>query len=150
MSYGRRSMGGKRIRMNESPPHNDFPATPMTTGGESVYGQQYDNFEQQAAEEPVDDTSYDPMAYYQAQQQEMLLQATQHVQASQHEIQEAQRRAQEADSELDSEARGGRRGRHAAQAAKAALSMMNESSAQMDRYLVSSIGRILVFVFIEQ
>ena len=147
MSYGRRSMGGKRIRMNESPPHNDFPATPMTTGGESVYGQQYDNFEQQAAgsnldssfEEPVDDASYDPMAYYQAQQQEMLLQATQHVQASQHEIQEAQRRAQEADSELDSDARGGRRGRHAAQAAKAALSMMNESSAQMDRYLVAML-----------
>ena len=129
-------MGGKRIRMDESPPANDFPATPQTAGGASVYGQQYDSFEQQGSaygsgyEEQTEDASFDPMAFYKAQQQEMLLQASQHVQASQHEIQEAQRRAQEAETEHDPETRGGgRRGRHAAQAAKALLSMMSESES---------------------
>jgi hypothetical protein len=129
MSHGRRS-GGKRIRMDESPPSSDFPATPLASGGgASVYGQQYDSFDQQGSgyEEPAEDAAFDPMAFYKAQQQEMLLQASQHVQASQVEIQEAQRQAQEADQEVDTEARGGRRGRHAAAAAKAAMSMMSES-----------------------
>ena len=131
-------MGGKRIRIDESPPANDFPATPQTTGGgASVYGQQYDSYEQQESgsyEEQSDDAPFDPMAFYKAQQQEMLRKAPQHVHESQHEIQEAQRRAQEAESEQETETRSGRRGRHAAQAAKAALSMMSESIEQIDRY----------------
>ena len=49
----------------------------MDTSGEGQEGE-----EQESA--------YDPMAYYKQQQQEMLLQATQHVQASQEEIQQAQ------------------------------------------------------------
>ena len=120
--------------MDESPPSSDFPATPLQSGGASVYGQQYDSFDQQGSaygssgyEEQSEDAAFDPMAFYKAQQQEMLLQASQHVQASQVEIQEAQRRAQEADLETETETRGGRRGRHAAAAAKAAMSMMSES-----------------------
>lgn len=46
-----------------------------------------------------DAESYDPMALYKQQQQEMLLQATQHVQESQEEIQQAQQYA--ASSEAD-------------------------------------------------
>ena len=42
--------------------------------------------------------SYDPMAYYRQQQQEMLLQATQHVQHAREEIAEAQSQASLAQS----------------------------------------------------
>ena len=44
------------------------------------------------------DESYDPMAYYRQQQQEMLLQATQHVQHAREEIAEAQSQASLAQS----------------------------------------------------
>ena len=108
MSYGRgRRSAGKRIRMDESPPSSD----PLS---ETNYRDQ------------SEDAEFDPMAFYQQQQQEMLLQASQHIQQAAPEIQEAQRRAQEADREEEGETVRGRRGRHAAQAAKAALSMMND------------------------
>ncbi len=108
--------------------------------GQQGYNEGYDQ-SNDGGEEP-----FDPMAFYRQQQQEMMLQATQHVQvceknkwwfqsrgvtlclilkASQQEIAEAQRRAQEAEAEQENETRG-RRGRSAAAAAKAALSMMVE------------------------
>ena len=106
MSYGRRSVG-KRIRMDESPPSSE--------------DQSEANYRDQS-----EDSEFDPMAFYQKQQQEMLLEASQHIQQAAPEIQEAQRRAQEAEREEEGDPVRGRRGRHAAQAAKAALSMMSD------------------------
>ena len=61
MSYGRgRRSAGKRIRMDESPPSSD----PLS---ETNYRDQ------------SEDAEFDPMAFYQQQQQEMLLQASQHI-----------------------------------------------------------------------
>ena len=119
MSYGRRS-AGKRIRMDDSDQDQQYDS--------SYSGQQ--GYEGYSGEQ------YDPMAYYKQQQQEMLLQATQHVQASQMEIQEAQSQASLAQHEQqmaqESSTGSGRRSRHAAAAAKAALSMLNETNQRLD------------------
>jgi hypothetical protein len=55
MSHGRRS-AGKRIRMDESPPSSE------------------------TNDDQSEDAGFNPMAFYRQQQQEMLLQASQHVQ----------------------------------------------------------------------
>ena len=61
---------GKKIRMDDGAPEESA----MDTSGEG----------------DEQESSYDPMAFYKQQQQEMLLQATQHVQEAREEIQQAQ------------------------------------------------------------
>lgn len=147
MSYNTRRSGGKRLRMDQS-------------GYDDGYG---DNFSEQSNsnfsdfgqggmnggfkltpkhlifyQTFVENTdSYDPMAYYRQQQQEMLLQASEHVQASQQEIQQAQQIAQlqEQHTQSTSEEGGGRRrSRAAAAQAKQALSMLNDNDEDGPRY----------------
>ena len=79
-----------------------------------------------------DDESYDPMAFYKQQQQEMLLQATQHVQAAQEEIQQAQTQASMQEEQESQPTNTGRRSRSAATAAKVALSSMNANERGID------------------
>lgn len=93
MSYPRRSTGGKRIRMDDSFgsgkffSQNDnfvmkFAIISWTNVlailtlilGQQGYGEGYDQSNDGGEE------AFDPMAFYRQQQQEMLLQATQHVQ----------------------------------------------------------------------
>ncbi|XP_040580520.1 cohesin subunit SA-1 [Lepeophtheirus salmonis] len=82
-----------------------------------------------------DDDGFDPTEFYKKQQKEMLLKASLHVRASKLEIQEAQKEADQAPryhsipSTTTNSAvpEGGRRSRSAANAAKAAMSMMNET-----------------------
>ena len=78
--FGRRS-AGKRIRMDESGQEGQY----------DQYGQQNYYAQQQDYGEPQDN-SYDPVAFYQQQRSEMLMESSQHVQASQEEIQRAQQR----------------------------------------------------------
>ena len=113
--YGRRS-AGKRIRMDESGQEGQY----------DQYGQQNYYAQQQDYGEPQDN-SYDPVAFYQQQRSEMLMESSQHVQASQEEIQRAQLEAQQRERmHQEPSQEMGRRSRSAAAAAKAALSMMSE------------------------
>ena len=66
-----RRSAGKRIRMDEEQ-------------------QQQQNYGQQDSSMDDDGGSFDPLAFYQQQQASMLMESTQHVQASQAEIQQAQ------------------------------------------------------------
>ena len=76
MSSGRRSLssGGKRLRMDYSE-QMDTDAGPSSGGGGSRYGETYGGASSSGSygqqEEPE---SYDPMALYKQQQQEMLRQ----------------------------------------------------------------------------
>ncbi|CAB4059132.1 STAG1_2 [Lepeophtheirus salmonis] len=82
-----------------------------------------------------DDDGFDPTEFYKKQQKEMLLKASLHVRASKLEIQEAQKEADQAPryhsipttTTNSAVPEGGRRSRSAANAAKAAMSMMNET-----------------------
>ena len=65
---------GKKIRMDDGVPEESGSGSAMDTSGEA----------------DEQESSYDPMAFYKQQQQEMLLQATQHVQEAREEIQQAQ------------------------------------------------------------
>ena len=69
--YGRRS-GGKRLRMDES---------------QQQYNEENDSND-------AEEEAFDPIAFYQQQRSEMLIDQASHVQASQSEIQQAQLDAQ--------------------------------------------------------
>ena len=89
--YGRRS-GGKRLRMDESQQGYDQQyqqEQQQYYGGQdsNASGGSYSN--QDAQEE-----AFDPIAFYQQQRSEMLIDQASHVQASQSEIQQAQLDAQ--------------------------------------------------------
>jgi len=101
-----RRSAGKRLRMDEEQQ-------------QQYYGQDQDAEEEEEA--------FDPIAFYQQQRSEMLIDSAQHVQASQIEIQQAQLDAQQRDQmhQEPSHEGGGRRSRRAAAAASAALSMMD-------------------------
>jgi hypothetical protein len=115
MNRPRRSVG-KRIRMDDAVPEEFESGSAMDTSGEG----------------DEQDSSYDPMAFYKQQQQEMLLQATQHVQDAQEEIQQAQSQASMQEEQESQQPTVGRRSRSAATAAKVALSSMNENERGMD------------------
>ena len=107
---------GKRIRMDDAVPEEYESGSAMDTSGEG----------------DEQESSYDPMAFYKQQQQEMLLQATQHVQAAQEEIQQAQTQASMQEEQESQQTSTGRRSRSAATAAKVALSSMNANERGID------------------
>ena len=74
--YGTRRSAGKRIRMDEN---QDYEQQ-----GYGGYQEEQDSSMDQSNE------SYDPLAFYRQQQAAMMMESTQHVQASQQEIQKAQ------------------------------------------------------------
>ena len=117
--YGRRS-AGKRIRMEEQGQEQGQ----YDQYGNYYGGQQDQDYSNQGQEQV--DSSFDPIAFYQQQRSEMLLESSHHVQASQDEIQRAQQEAAQRDQMQMSGSEGGRRSRSAAAAAKAALSMMTD------------------------
>ena len=111
--YGTRRSAGKRIRMDEN---QDYEQQ-----GYGGYQEEQDSSMDQSNE------SYDPLAFYRQQQAAMMMESTQHVQASQQEIQKAQLEAQQREQMQHSTMEGGgRRSRSAAAAAKAAMSMLHE------------------------
>ena len=89
--YGRRS-AGKRIRMDEQGQEQQ--------GQYDQYGNYYGDQQQQGYDNQAGgsggqeqmDSSFDPIAFYQQQRSEMLLESSHHVQQSQDEIQRAQLR----------------------------------------------------------
>ena len=111
--YGTRRSAGKRIRMDEN---QDYEQQ-----------QGYGGYQEDQDSSMETNESYDPLAFYRQQQAEMMMQSTQHVQASQQEIQKAQLEAQQREQMQHSTMEGGgRRSRSAAAAAKAAMSMLHE------------------------
>ena len=108
--HGRRS--GKRLRMEEQQPN---------------YNEQ-EEVEDEPQDAAQDAASFDPIAFYQQQRSAMLLESSHHVQASQDEIQRAQLEAQQREEQMyqPPSQEMGRRSRSAANAAKAALSMMQD------------------------
>ena len=92
-----RRSAGKRIRMDEE--------------------QQQTNYAEQDTSMEDDGEPFDPLAFYQQQQASMMMESTQHVQASQAEIQQAQLEAQQRDQIQHSTVEGGGRSRRSAAAA---------------------------------
>lgn len=118
--YGRRS-AGKRIRMDEQGQEQQGQYDQY---GNYQYGdQQQQGYDNQAGGQEQE--AFDPVAFYQQQRSEMLLESSHHVQQSQDEIQRAQLEAQQRDQQMEG-SKMGRGSRSAAAAAKAAMSMMTE------------------------
>ena len=111
-----RRSAGKRLRMDEDQQQQYYGQASNASGG---------SVSNQDAEE--EEEAFDPIAFYQQQRSEMLIDSAQHVQASQIEIQQAQLDAQQRDQmhQEPSHEGGGRRSRRAAAAASAAMSMMD-------------------------
>ena len=117
--HGRRS-AGKRIRMEEQGQDGQYDQYGNYYGGQ----QDQQDYSNQSGQEPMD-SSFDPIAFYQQQRSEMLLESSHHVQASQDEIQRAQLEAQQREQQMTG-SDGGRRSRRAAAIATANLSMMTD------------------------
>ena len=111
-----RRSAGKRLRIDQEQEQQYYGQASNASEG---------SFSNQDAEE--EEEAFDPIAFYQQQRSEMLIDSAQHVQASQIEIQQAQLDAQQRDQmhQEPSHEGGGRRSRRAAAAASAALSMMD-------------------------
>ena len=132
--YGRRS-AGKRLRMDESQQEGQYDQQGQYSQQQQQYygGQDSNTSGGSYSNQDAQEEAFDPIAFYQQQRSEMLIDSAQHVQASQIEIQQAQldaqqreRLHQEAFMTTGQEQQGGRRSRSAAAAAKAALSMMSD------------------------
>ena len=119
--YGRRS-AGKRIRMDEQGQEQQGQYDQY---GNYQYGDQQQSYGNPSGAQEQADQPFDPVAFYQQQRSEMLLESSHHVQQSQDEIQRAQLEAQQREQQMEG-SKMGRGSRSAAAAAKAAMSMMTE------------------------
>lgn len=119
--YGRRS-AGKRIRMDEQGQEQQGQYDQY---GNYQYGDQQQSYDNPSGAQEQADQPFDPVAFYQQQRSEMLLESSHHVQQSQDEIQRAQLEAQQREQQMEG-SKMGRGSRSAAAAAKAAMSMMTE------------------------